>query len=99
MRSDWTASADGDDEIDHEYLSPTKSMQRANSIGILNEEALRKKAEIDERVAHYVSDQLERVRSGAESSANDDELETQLDGAGDYFSNGIGYTNGAHDEL
>merc|ERR1711881_186738 len=48
-----------------------------------DEEDLKKKAEVDSRVASYVSDQLERMRSNDSANANaiEDEIETKFDGA------------------
>jgi len=74
-RSDW-ADENGDDDEEENGFSSAK---RINSVGYLDEEALKKKAEIDEKVAHYVSDQLERVRSQDSASHMQDELEAQLD--------------------
>ncbi len=45
----------------------------------MDEETLRRKAEVEERVAQYVSNQLERVRSN-DPAVVQDELEAQLDG-------------------
>ena len=58
-------------------------LRRANSVGWLSEEDLKKKAEVDSRVASYVSDQLERMRSNDSANANaiEDEIETKFDGA------------------
>jgi len=74
------ASSNGDyanGEHDEEF-----DLRRANSVGWLSEEDLKKKAEVDSRVAHYVSDQLERMRSNdsANTTAIEDEIEAQLDG-------------------
>lgn len=58
-------------------------LRRASSVGWLSEEDLRKKAEVDSRVANYVSDQLERMRSNDSANINaiEDEIEATLDGA------------------
>jgi hypothetical protein len=48
----------------------------------LSEEELKKKAEVDSRVANYVSNQLERMRSNdsANTNAIEDEIEAKFDG-------------------
>lgn len=76
-RSDWA------DEDDHTPLN------RVNSIGYLNAEDIQRKSEMDQHVAHYVSEQLQRL-STHQDDANVDggELETSLDGAADGKSNG-----------
>lgn len=74
-RSDLAPSTNGDDD---EVDDPIK---RSNSIGVLDEEALKQKAAMDQHVAHYVSDQLERVRSGDSGDVDGGEFETSLDGA------------------
>ena len=58
-------------------------LRRASSVGVLSEEDLRKKAEVDSKVASYVSEKLERMRSNENESAIEieDELETTYDGA------------------
>ncbi|TKA66342.1 hypothetical protein B0A49_08173 [Cryomyces minteri] len=76
MRSDW--NDEEDDDIDGH--SDNRSTARANSI-YLDEETLKKKAEMDEHVAHYVADQLERMKSNDSASQYQDEIEAQLDGA------------------
>jgi hypothetical protein len=77
-RSDY-ASTNGDDD-DEEDNNPIK---RINSIGVLDEEALRERAKVDKHVAHYISDQLERVRSGDSGDVDGGEFETSLDGVVD----------------
>jgi hypothetical protein len=77
-RSDY-ASTNGDDD-DDEVNDPIK---RINSIGFLNEEALKEKAKVDKHVAHYISDQLERVKSGDSGDVDCGEFETSLDGVVD----------------
>jgi hypothetical protein len=76
-RSDWT---DEDDD--------RTPLNRVNSIGYLNAEDIQRKSEIDQHVAHYVSDQLQRLKTH-EDDANVDggELEATLDGAADSKSN------------
>jgi len=67
------------DEDDEDFKQKVK---RRNSIGYLSEEELQKKKEIDAKVADYVSDQLERMKSNDSISAGQmkDEIEAQLDG-------------------
>lgn len=69
-RSDWDNSTTGEER---------EELARAGSVGIMDEETLRRKAEVEERVAQYVSSQLERVRSN-DPAIVQDELEAQLDG-------------------
>lgn len=53
-----------------------------NSVATENEERLRERREADEHTAHYVSEQLTRVRSHASVEYEGaDEFEAQLDGA------------------
>ncbi|KAF2404986.1 glycoside hydrolase family 63 protein-like protein [Trichodelitschia bisporula] len=68
----------GDDE--------ESDFRRTNSVGHLDEEALKHKAELDEHVARYVSDQLKRIRSHDShlSSAIQDEIEAKLDGTSEF---------------
>lgn len=61
-------------------------MRRVNSIGYLNKEEIAKKKEMDEHVASYVSDQLQRLRSNDSTSAVDaeDEMAAQMDGTNEF---------------
>jgi hypothetical protein len=61
-------------------------MRRVSSIGYLNDEEIAKKKEMDEHVANYVSDQLQRMRSNDSASAIDaeDEMAAQIDGTSEY---------------
>jgi hypothetical protein len=91
FRSDWETSTNNDED-------EPEPINRTSSIGYLDSEELRRKAEIDDKVADYVSDQLERVKSGESAEVDHSEFETSLDGAfekpksrrqngdGDYFS-------------
>jgi hypothetical protein len=80
-RSDWGASTTGDED--------TTPLARVNSIGYLNQEDIRRKSEIDQHVAHYVSDQIQRLKTNQDNSSVDEkELETSLDGAADDKANG-----------
>jgi hypothetical protein len=59
---------------------------RQNSVGFFDDEALKEKAEQDDRVASYVSDRLERMKvEGSTVGELEDEIETQTDGGSDYF--------------
>jgi len=55
--------------------------QRRNSVGYLDEAALEKQREADINVAHYVTNQLERMRTTSLGESVHDEFEAQLDGA------------------
>lgn len=73
FRSDYEASINGDDE------DPTSPARRKNSVGYLDEDAIKAKREIEERFNHYVSGQLERVKTGMQDF-EPDEFETSVDG-------------------
>lgn len=81
-RSDWGESTNGDDDV--------ATLNRSNSIGFLDEEALKEKAKTDDHVANYVRDQLERIRSNESADIDSGEFETSLDGT----VNGKSKTNG-----
>jgi hypothetical protein len=73
-RSDWENSTNGDDDDD--ARSPVR---RKNSVGYLDEDAIKAKRAIQERLNNYVSGQLERVKTGMHEY-EPDEFETSLDG-------------------
>lgn len=73
FRSDYETSIDGDDE------DPASPARRKNSIGYLDEDAIKKRKEIEEKFSHYVSGQLERVKTGM-ADYEPDEFETSVDG-------------------
>jgi hypothetical protein len=70
-RSDFDHSVDEDDKI-----------SVSNSVETETAERERERREADEHTAHYVSEQLSRVRShqSADFEQNGDEFEAQLDG-------------------
>jgi len=71
-RSDWNGTdVDEDDEEDF------SAIRRQNSVGYFTEDDLKKKAEIDEHVHAYVTDQLERMKTGDQASEFKDEVETE----------------------
>lgn len=72
----------GDDETQDARVR----LQRANSVGQFDEDTLKEKSEQNGHVAAYVTNRLERLRT-SDTTAGDygDEIETQLDGARDYF--------------
>lgn len=70
FRSDFVTSDDED---------ATSSGRRKNSVGYLDEDAIKAKRETEERFNHYVSSQLERVKTGMQDY-EPDEFETSLDG-------------------
>jgi len=82
-RSEWGTSTNGDHtealEDSNEDIQKRFQYDRANSIGYLDEEALKRKAEVDEQVAHYVSDQLERLHCNDSASEWKDEIEASVD--------------------
>lgn len=88
FRSDWEASSNGDDE--ESIASP---MKRINSVGYLDEESIKQRQAMEERLNHYVSGQLERVKTGL-GDVDQDEFETSLDGSSDRRqTNGRGRRN------
>lgn len=52
---------------------------RFNSVGYLDDEALRRKEESDRRVAGYVADQLRRINSGNGGAGVEVEVEDELE--------------------
>jgi len=81
FRSDYAASHNEDED-------DSTPLNRSNSIGYLDADDLKQKAEMDDKVARYVSDQLERVKSGESADIDHGEFETSLDGASDEPTNG-----------
>lgn len=74
-RSDFDASVNGDADYDDDVLS------QGNSVGPDNPGRERERQEADMHVAHYVTEQLERVRSNDSLGFDGgDEFEAQLDG-------------------
>jgi hypothetical protein len=71
-RSDFDVSVNGDDDV----------QSIGNSVETENPEQERERKEADAHTAHYVSEQLSRVRShqSADFDQNGDEFEAQLDG-------------------
>ena len=74
MRSDYESSMNGDDHHDE-----IRSVQ--NSVAPETAEHEKERLEHDAHEAHYVSEQLSRVRSNTSADfENGDEFEAQLDG-------------------
>jgi hypothetical protein len=72
-RSDWNSSVNGDHNDDVRSIG--------NSVATETEERERERREADAHTAHYVSEQLERVRSHQSADFEPgDEFEAQLDG-------------------
>jgi len=88
-RSGWGAFTNGDTEdTRHLRNSDTDDVtqdetpaQRRTSVGYLDEAALDRQQEADIHVAHYVTHQLERMRTTSLGESVHDEFEAQLDGA------------------
>jgi hypothetical protein len=87
FRSDWETSTNGDDE---DVGSP---IRRKNSVGYLDEDAIKAKQAIEERFNNYVSGQLERVKTGM-NEYEADEFEASLDGVSEKPSRGSKKSNG-----
>jgi hypothetical protein len=56
-------------------------------VGVLDEDAEKQRADMQDRLNHYVSGQLERVKTGL-ADVETDEFETTMDGSSDRKSNG-----------
>lgn len=56
-------------------------------MGYLDQESIQEKADLQDRLNHYVSGQLERVKTGL-ADVETDEFETSLDGTSERKSNG-----------
>jgi hypothetical protein len=82
FRSDLGESANGDD--DEAVSSPAN---RRGSVGYLDHEAMQENSAMQERLNHYVSGQLERVKTGYVDVEND-EFEATMDGSSDRKSTG-----------
>jgi hypothetical protein len=82
FRSDWGESTNGDEEE-----AGTSPVNRRGSVGHLDQDAIEQKNAMQERLNHYVSGQLERVKTGL-ADVETDEFETTLDGSSDRKSNG-----------
>jgi hypothetical protein len=82
FRSDWGESTNGDEEE-----SASSPVNRRGSVGYLDQDAIEQKNAMQERLNHYVSGQLERVKTGL-ADVETDEFETTLDGSSDRKSNG-----------
>lgn len=82
FRSDWGESTNGEDEE-----STSGPANRRGSVGYLDEDAVQQKNAMQERLNHYVSGQLERVKTGL-ADVETDEFETTLDGSSDQRTNG-----------
>lgn len=83
FRSDWETSTNGDD-----VEADKSSLNRTNSIGYLDEEGLRQKQAMNQHVANYVSDQLNRIKSGDSNELDGGEFEATLDGCLEMKPNG-----------
>lgn len=82
FRSDWETSTNGDEEG-----SVSSPQNRRGSVGVLDEDAEQQKAAMQDLLNHYVSGQLERVKTGL-ADVETDEFETTMDGSSDRKSNG-----------
>jgi len=85
LRRSSTTRNLGNGQIDDENDAPT-TFRRVSSIGYPDEEALKRKAEIDQHFANFAANQLQRMRTNESTSADGmlDEIETQFDGALDW---------------
>lgn len=72
-------------------MSGLSMADRKNSVGYLDAKALQEKAEMDKHVAHYVNDQLARMKSHDSDDYDGAEFETTAEG---FKSNGHGNGNG-----
>jgi hypothetical protein len=95
FRSDWeTSNNDDEDEA-------TSTIRRKNSVGVLDHEAMEQKAAMEDRLNHYVTGQLQRIKTGMQDY-EPDEFETMTDGASEskskYGRNGRGRDGGDYFE-
>jgi hypothetical protein len=74
MRSDWESNPDDEEDGERGFGKPGRS----NSI-FIDEDTIKEKAEVDEKVSRYVKDQLHRLQSPEATDRYQDELEAQLD--------------------
>jgi len=94
IRSDLDATDDDEDDGE-DYNDDFPQMNRSNSVGYFDEETMKRKAEMDKHVAHYVNDQLQRIRTHRDPDSLDKtEFETSVDGASDSSTNGNGFFSG-----
>ncbi|CBX93366.1 predicted protein [Plenodomus lingam JN3] len=75
-RSDWGGSTNGDED---DVTSPAR---RKNSVGVADAEQMEQRAAMEARLNHYVSGQLQRIKTGMQDY-EPDEFETTTDGASD----------------
>jgi hypothetical protein len=75
FRSDWGGSNEDEDE-------GTGPIRRKNSVGVLDQEAIDQKTAMEDRLNHYVTGQLQRIKTGMQDY-EPDEFETMTDGASD----------------
>jgi hypothetical protein len=78
FRSDWGETSTNGEE-DDDGKSP---MKRKNSVGVLDQAALEQKSAMEDRLHHYVSGQLQRIKTGMQDYEAD-ELEATTDGPSD----------------
>ncbi|EMD64287.1 hypothetical protein COCSADRAFT_89942 [Bipolaris sorokiniana ND90Pr] len=75
FRSDWgETSTNGEEDYDDE----SGPIRRKNSVGVLDQAALEQKSAMEDRLNHYVSGQLQRIKKGMQEY-EPDELETMDD--------------------
>jgi hypothetical protein len=95
FRSDWETSTHGDED------EATSTIRRKNSVGVLDQEAMEQKAAMEDRLNHYVTGQLQRIKTGMQDY-EPDEFETMTDGASEskskYGRNGRGRDRGDYFE-
>lgn len=89
-RSDWGESTNGEEGDEEAVSSPAN---RRSSVGYLDEESLKQKALVQDRMHHYVSGQLARHKNG-HTHLEKDEFITTMDGASEGHSNGENGENG-----
>lgn len=75
FRSDY-----GDNSTNGEEDEGGSPIRRKNSVGVLDQEALDQKSAMEDRLNHYVSGQLQRIKTGMQDY-EPDEFETMADGA------------------
>jgi hypothetical protein len=85
FRSDNEDSVTGDED-ERDEAEPSQA-ERRSSVGYLDDESVKEKLALQQRMNHYVSGQLARHKNG-HTHVEKDELVSSLDGASESKSNG-----------
>jgi hypothetical protein len=82
IRRSSTTRNIGNGQVNDDDEDESFAFRRKNSVGILSDDDLAKKREVDDRVAEYVTNRLQRMRTNDSVATDDveDEIEAQADG-------------------